>query len=86
MSKSAIIQTRVDPILKSNAQKILEKLNISMSEAISMYLSQIVLHNGIPFDVKIPDEVLAKVLKDSEKGKNLHYIDTGEDLLQELDD
>jgi DNA-damage-inducible protein J len=46
MAKTAVIQTRVDPVLKQHAQTILKKLNISMSEAISMYLSQITLHNG----------------------------------------
>jgi len=57
MAKTATIQTRVDPVIKKNAQMILKKLNISMSEAISMYLSQITLHNGIPFEIKIPNEV-----------------------------
>ena len=38
----------------THRRNILKKLNISMSEAISMYLSQITLHNGIPFELKIP--------------------------------
>ena len=46
MGKTATIQTRVDPVIKKNAQEILKKLNISMSEAISIYLSQITLHRG----------------------------------------
>ena len=85
MAKTAIIQTRVDPEIKNNAQKILKKLNISMSEAISMYLSQITLHNGIPFEIKIPNEITAKALKDSENGKNIHHADSVDDLFQELD-
>jgi hypothetical protein len=40
-AKTATIQTRVDPVVKNNAQMIMKKLNISMSEVISMYLSQI---------------------------------------------
>ena len=85
MAKTATIQTRVDPSVKYNAQKILRKLNISMSEAISMYLSQITLHNGIPFEIKIPNEVTAKVLNDAEKGKNVHKIGSVDELFQELD-
>ena len=85
MAKTAIIQTRVDPVLKNNAQIILKKLNISMSEAISMYLSQITLHNGIPFEIKIPNEVTAKTLKDAENGKNIHSVDSVDALFQELD-
>ena len=42
MAKTATIQTRVDPTVKHNAQIILKKLNISMSEAIAR------IHNGGP--------------------------------------
>jgi DNA-damage-inducible protein J len=85
MARTATIQTRVDPTVKQNAQLILKKLNISMSEAISMYLSQITLHNGIPFELKLPNDVTEKVLKDSENGQGLHKVDSVDDLFQELD-
>lgn len=85
MGKTATIQTRVDPAVKHNAQIILKKLNISMSEAISMYLSQISLHHGIPFEIKIPNEVTAKTLTDSENGKSLHKVDSVDELFEELD-
>ena len=85
MPKTATIQTRVDPVIKNNAQIILRKLNISMSEAISMYLSQITLHKGIPFEIKIPNEVTAKTLRDAENGKNIHKVDSVDELFQELD-
>ena len=85
MAKTAIIQTRVDPAVKQNAQKILNALNISMSEAISMYLAQIALHKGIPFEIKIPNSVTEKTLKDSENGKGLHEVSSVDELFQELD-
>jgi DNA-damage-inducible protein J len=85
MGKTATIQTRVDPTVKHNAQIILKKLNISMSEAISMYLSQITLHRGIPFEIKIPNEITAKTLKDSESGNDLHAVDSIDELFEELD-
>ena len=85
MGKTATIQTRVDPAVKRNAQIILNKLNISMSEAISMYLSQITLQRGIPFEIKIPNEVTAKTLRDSENGNNLHKVDSVDELFEELD-
>ena len=56
-----------------------------MSEAISMYLSQITLHRGIPFEIKIPNEITAKALADSENGKNLHKADSIDELFEELD-
>ena len=85
MAKTATIQTRVDPEIKNKAQKILGRLNISMSEAISLYLSQLTLHNGIPFEIKIPNEITAKTLEDAENGKDLHKVESIDELLQELD-
>ncbi len=85
MIKTATIQTRVDPVVKKKAQQILNRLNITMSEAISMYLSQITLHQGIPFELKIPNELTAKTLKESENGQNLHSVDSVDHLFQELD-
>jgi DNA-damage-inducible protein J len=74
MPKTATIQTRVDPKVKQNAQMILKTLNISMSEAISMFLSQITLNKGIPFEIRIPNEVTAQTLKDAESGHELHKV------------
>ncbi len=85
MLKTATIQTRVDPTVKKNAQEILKKLNITMSEAISMYLSQITLQQGIPFELKVPNELTAKTLLDTENGKELHKVDSVDHLFQELD-
>ncbi len=54
MSKTANVFTRVDPALKEQADRILDELGISMSTAMGMFLQQIVLQRGIPFDVKLP--------------------------------
>ena len=85
MAKTATIQTRVEPEIKQNAQKILKRLNISMSEAISIYLSQITLHKGIPFEIKIPNELTAKTLESVENERDLHEVDSVDELFQELD-
>jgi DNA-damage-inducible protein J len=84
MAKTATIQTRVDPKIKRDAQKILSTLNISMSEAISLYLTQITLKKGIPFEIKIPNKLTAQTLKASENGKKLHKVSNVEELFQEL--
>lgn len=85
MAKTSVIQARIDPKIKSKAQKILGKLNISMSEAISIYLTQITLHQGIPFEIKIPNELTAKTLQKSQEGKELHKVSSVDELFQELD-
>ena len=85
MAKSETIQARINPEIKKEAQRILTQLHITMSEAIAIYLTQITLHKGIPFEIKIPNEVTAKTLKDSETGKNLHKVEKVNELFKELD-
>ncbi len=85
MARTATIQARIDPEIKDRAQKILKKLNISMSEAISMYLTQITLQNGIPFELKIPNELTAETISKSEKGEELHQVNSAEELFKELE-
>lgn len=54
MAKTSPVYARIDTTLKDNAEGILAKLGISPSGAIQMLYSQIVLHGGIPFDIRIP--------------------------------
>ena len=85
MAKTAIIQTRIDPEVKSQAQNVLNKLNLSMSEAISLFLTQVSLSRGIPFDIKIPNTLTAETLKKSDRGEELHEVNSVDQLFQELD-
>ena len=50
-----------------------------------MYLSQITLHKGIPFELKIPNQVTAETLKSTDNGEDLHKVDSIDALFQELD-
>lgn len=85
MNKTATIQTRIEPKVKNSAQKVLNKLNISMSEAISIFLTQVSLNKGIPFEIKIPNKTTEDTLRKSEKGEDLHEVSDVKQLLRELD-
>jgi len=85
MAKTAIIQARIDPEVKNNAQNILSKLNITMSEAISIFLTQVSLNRGIPFDVKIPNDLTSDTLCKSENEEEVHKVSSVDELFQELD-
>ena len=56
MANTTAVYARIDTALKNNAEGILSKLGISPASAIQMLYSQIVLQNGIPFDLKLPAE------------------------------
>lgn len=54
MARTANIFARVEPEIKKQAEIILDQLGIPMSNAISIFLRQIVLQKGIPFEMKLP--------------------------------
>ena len=52
-TRTASVYTRVDPETKEQAEAILNQLGIPMSNAIGMFLKQVVIHRGIPFEMKL---------------------------------
>jgi len=54
MAKTENVFVRVEPQVKKQAEAVLQSLGIPMSNAIGMFLQQVVLQRGIPFDVKLP--------------------------------
>ena len=54
MNKSTNLYVRVEPKIKDNAEMILSQLGISMSNAVGIFLKQVILHRGLPFDVTLP--------------------------------
>ena len=84
MNKSATIQARIDPSVKKKAQRIFSKLNLSMSEAISMFLTQVSLNKGIPFDIRIPNTITEETLRKAENGEELHKVSSTKQLFKEL--
>ncbi len=47
-------QIRIDEVTKKQAAELLEGLGLNLSDAVNMFLKQVVLHNGIPFEIKYP--------------------------------
>ena len=99
MSKTANVFTRVDPIVKEQAETVLSQLGISMSTAMGMFLQQLVLQRGIPFDVKLPqtkpvalgsltdDEFNALMdgaVRSAAAGKGVPFEDFDSNIRQEL--
>lgn len=58
MAKSANLYARIEPEVKEQAETILSALGIPASNAITMFYKQIILNNGLPFEVKLPDHPL----------------------------
>lgn len=56
MARTSNVFARVEPEVKEQAEQVLDRLGIPMSNAVGMFLRQIVLQRGLPFEVKLPQE------------------------------
>lgn len=84
MAKTSTIFARVQPEVKQEAEEVLTRLGIPMSNAIDMFLRQVALQKGIPFEVKLPKEYkpvsfdsLTEEVFESEINKGLKDIHEG---------
>jgi DNA-damage-inducible protein J len=85
MSGSATVQVRVDGQTKTQAKKVLDALHLSMSEAICLFLRQVVLHRGIPFEVRLPNALTRETLEKAERQIDLHKASGVDELFEELE-
>ena len=84
MEKTATLNLRINPEVKSSAEKILSQLGVPMATAIDMFLKQVALTGGIPFAVtlpKAPDSVNVDMMSSSQirnkLAEGLSDIDSG---------
>lgn len=85
MSKTDMIRARVKPGVKEAAEKIFSKLGLSVTEAITMFYHQVKLHNGLPFEVKIPNEETQAAMREARSGKSLRKFSSVDELKSEFE-
>ena len=85
MAKVDFIRARVEPATKQKAEAIFKKLGLSISEAVNMFYNQVILNRGLPFEVKIPNELTLRVMKETETGKNLTKWNSAADFVKEME-
>ncbi len=75
---------RLDSDAKKRAYAIFEQVGLKPTQAINLFLKQVALRGGIPFDIKVPnaDTLAAMEELDSGKGKRFKSKD---ELFEDLD-
>ena len=88
MAKTDTLHIRIDPCVKEKAEKTLKDLGLSITDAINVFLNQVILNDGIPFEIKKPkyDKETIQSMKDVKNGKNLSKsFDSVDEMFEELD-
>ena len=72
--KTQMMHTRIDQDIKQKAGAIFSSIGINNADAIRMFFAQVILKQGMPFDIKIPNKETKKAIKESRSSKNLFPI------------
>jgi len=82
--KEATIRARIEPHLKHEVEDILTRLGLTVSQTIHLLYRQIQLQRGLPFDVRVPNELTARTLRQSKAGKNVKRFASKKELHADL--
>lgn len=100
-ARTSNVFARVEPDIKEQAESVLDELGIPMSTAISMFLRQVAMQRGIPFEMKLPakkliglndlttEQLKTELLKgidDIENGRTASAVDVEEEMRRLIDD
>lgn len=69
---------KLDKEAKEQAKLIFKALGITMGDAFNMFLNQVNLHNGIPFEIKIPNSTTQQVIREARLGENVQELSLDE--------
>ena len=81
------ISARIDRDLKAEGEKVLAQLGLNTTDLIKLTFRQLVMRQGLPFDVKIPNAETVEAMNellDEGKRKDLQTFDSVEALMDDL--
>ena len=84
MAKTGFIRARVDENLKTNSEALFIRLGLTMTDAITLFLTQCELQQGLPFEVRLPNEETQKALDDAHAGLNMTSYANTEEMFKGL--
>jgi DNA-damage-inducible protein J len=65
----ADVCSRIDPDLKDRASEVLAALGLNLSDAIRLFLHEIVAQDGLPFEVKTPNAATIAAMRQARSMK-----------------
>ena len=74
---------KIDPQAWDSAKKIFSEYNMTISDAINIFLNKVRLVGGMPFDIKIPSDHLKKAMHEA-ANKEGKFHDSVDSLIEDL--
>lgn len=88
MAKTDTLHVRIKPETKLQAEETLNDLGLSITEAINIFLNQVILTSSIPFEIKKPNynlETLRAIQETEKINKNDKSYNNIKEILKEIE-
>ena len=73
MTSDQVVRARISADLKQEATEVLDKMGLSVSDAIRMMLVRVAAERALPFDVKVPNQVTQAAMDEARAGKGRRF-------------
>jgi len=84
MPRDSYLNARVDKRTKAKAQKVLATLGMSTTDAVNLFLHQIVLHEGLPFEVRVPNKETREAIAETRTGGGTRHRGTTRQIFDQI--
>lgn len=74
---------KVDPQAWDSAKEIFSEYNITISDAINIFLNKVRLVGGMPFEIKIPSDYLKNAMNEASRNEG-NFYDSVDNLIEDL--
>ena len=81
--KTADVRSRIEPELKDRATEVLAECGLKLSDAIRLFLRQVVIQQGLPFEVKTPNATTMDAMTAARSLENPRFA-SPEELMDDL--
>ena len=85
MATDTVVRARIDGLVKQEATQVLEKMGLSVSDAIRMLLIRVAREKALPFEVRIPTAETVAAMRELESGGGKTFTNVA-DLMADLNE
>lgn len=84
MAANALVRARIDETLKNQAADVLAGMGLTISDLVRITLTKVAREKALPFDMRVPNELTAQTIENSEAGVDVHKAKDADDLFNKL--
>ena len=82
--KTTDVRSRIEPEIKDRATEVLASCGLNLSDAIRLFLRQVVAQEGLPFEIKAPNTTTRSAMQEARAMKKSKF-DSAEALFDDLE-